>query len=346
MDGPVFISYSRTDKARVEQLVNFLSENDIPVWWDEEMEAGQVFRNVIGNVLDKACCVVVAWSVDSVAKDFVRAEAEEGRKRGVLLPVILDKNLRIPLPFTEYHYADLSKPDFVSGKEIGKLLKTIRAIIESGRPVHAYEQVLSPNSWTLSNVIDSTNKVRDLVRKIGSLAEIMTLESKPTADIQKSLGEVEKTYEVVTASIEAFLAPLAKEGKIKPRPYLEMERGSLLSLVKKGHGHCTQIFTHYTKFQGLREWIKPRLAPEKLMELDDVFGRLSTADGDLFMQMTNIAQVLTNESRLILNLLLSGQTEVARKRLLEGRAILLPVEEKMTEAYAELQEVQQAIGSV
>jgi sugar-specific transcriptional regulator TrmB len=111
MTGIVFMSYARTNVDRVRPLVDYLSEQGISVWWDKDIEPGERFRDAIFHVLEKASCVIVVWTHASVSSDFVRSEADRALQRGVLIPVLLDKTTKIPLPFTELNYLDLSDWD-------------------------------------------------------------------------------------------------------------------------------------------------------------------------------------------------------------------------------------------
>jgi hypothetical protein len=53
---------------------------------------------VLQSELDKARAVVVVWSSHSVASRWVKAEAGEGLRRGILVPVLVDASLP-PLGF-------------------------------------------------------------------------------------------------------------------------------------------------------------------------------------------------------------------------------------------------------
>ena len=77
----IFISYSRTDRPRVQALADALSTHGWSVWWDRQISAGKTFDHVIAEALTAARCVVVVWSKASIASDWVREEADEGRRR-------------------------------------------------------------------------------------------------------------------------------------------------------------------------------------------------------------------------------------------------------------------------
>ena len=103
----VFLSYGRPDRARVEQLAHALTGRGHAVWWDRQIAGGSAFAQEIERELNAADRVVVAWSIHSVASDWVRDEASDARDRGVLLPVLLD-GTPAPLGFRQYQAVDLS----------------------------------------------------------------------------------------------------------------------------------------------------------------------------------------------------------------------------------------------
>jgi hypothetical protein len=102
----VFISYAREDRARVHALADALSAVGWSVWWDRQIRAGQTFDQVIAEALASARCVVVVWSPASVTSTWVREEAEEGRRRGILVPVLID-DARPPLGFGRMQAVEL-----------------------------------------------------------------------------------------------------------------------------------------------------------------------------------------------------------------------------------------------
>jgi len=125
-----------------------------------------------------------------------------------------------------------------------------------------------------------------------------------------------------------------------------MERGELITLIDNNRGHCTRIVEYYARVGGLRDWLEPRLKPDKLKALDEAFGQLGNADGDLFEHLVGIGDVLTGEASAIVGLLLSGQQKIARERILDGRKKLLPLERSLSEAMRTLQRVEGSLGYV
>jgi len=104
----IFISYKREDQARVARLVRALERAALSASWDRSLAGGENWRTQIQNALNAAKCVIVVWTHESVgpAGDFVRDEAEQAKRRGVLVPIMLDK-VDPPLGFGEIQTIDL-----------------------------------------------------------------------------------------------------------------------------------------------------------------------------------------------------------------------------------------------
>lgn len=96
----VFISYKKEDAGRVEPIARALAQAGYEVWWDHHIPPGRSYRDVIGAALQTAKCVVVVWSKLSVAGQWVLDEADAGKSRDVLLPLMIDE-VEIPYGFRQ-----------------------------------------------------------------------------------------------------------------------------------------------------------------------------------------------------------------------------------------------------
>ena len=168
----------------------------------------------------------------------------------------------------------------------------------------------------------------------------------PVEDLLSTLEEVHRTYASVSKAISRFVAPAVRRGPIDVKPYLAMERGELVTLIENNRGHCTRIVEYYARVGGLRDWLEPRLKPDKLKLLDETFGQLGNADGDLFEALVGVGDILTGEASAIAGLILAGQQEIARERILDGRKKLLPLERGLSKAMNSLQRVESSLGFV
>lgn len=106
----VFVSYSRADQGRVRRIVEALEKQGWSVWWDPNIMPGERYAQTIDAELKSAKCVLAVWSELSAQSDWVQEEAEDGKTRGVLLPVLID-DIPIPRGFRRVQTVDLSDWD-------------------------------------------------------------------------------------------------------------------------------------------------------------------------------------------------------------------------------------------
>lgn len=125
----IFISYAREDEKIVQFLSNYLQAQGWSVFWDRDIPVGQTWRTYIGQALCGARCVIVVWTQNSIHSQWVIEEAEEGRQRGILLPIRID-SVDLPLGFRSIHAADLVnwKPGKSSSK-FEKFTRDVEAIL-------------------------------------------------------------------------------------------------------------------------------------------------------------------------------------------------------------------------
>lgn len=100
----IFLSYAREDRERALPIVDLLTHRGYSVWWDHKLVPGRNYGRQIEEVLRRAECVVVLWTRDSVASDFVQDEARIGQEK--LVPVLLD-DVEPPVGFGRIQAADL-----------------------------------------------------------------------------------------------------------------------------------------------------------------------------------------------------------------------------------------------
>jgi WD40 repeat protein len=105
--GHVFLSYGREDREVAHRIAKQLDGAGFTVWWDRDIDVGVPYDRVIERALSDAACVVVLWSKHSIDSDWVRAEADEGRRRGILVPALVEPVMP-PLQFRLLETIDLS----------------------------------------------------------------------------------------------------------------------------------------------------------------------------------------------------------------------------------------------
>jgi len=107
----IFIGYAKEDQTRVKPLARALQAQGWSVFWDMKIPPGETWRSVLHKELAAVKCIVVIWSRTSVSHEWVIEEAEEGKNRNVLIPVLMDPIGRddIPLGFRQRQWADLTQ---------------------------------------------------------------------------------------------------------------------------------------------------------------------------------------------------------------------------------------------
>ena len=105
----IFISYAHEDQARAQQLAHALETQGWSVSWDRQIPAGSIWRDFIGQELNDAKSVVVLWSAASAASHQVYDEADEARKRNVLIPLSIEAKVQPPMGFRQIHMLDFSR---------------------------------------------------------------------------------------------------------------------------------------------------------------------------------------------------------------------------------------------
>jgi len=103
----IFISYFHQDRPHAEVLARALEAEGLSVWWDRTIPAGRTFDEVIEEALNATKVVMVLWSRGSVESRWVLNEAEEAAARNILVPVLIEEDVRIPLAFKRIQAANL-----------------------------------------------------------------------------------------------------------------------------------------------------------------------------------------------------------------------------------------------
>jgi formylglycine-generating enzyme required for sulfatase activity len=102
----IFLSYSRADRPKAQQIAKALEQEGFTVWWDKILRAGQTYDEVTEGMLRDARVVIVLWSEVSVKSKWVRAEATLGERSSAVIPAMIQDAER-PIMFELTQTADL-----------------------------------------------------------------------------------------------------------------------------------------------------------------------------------------------------------------------------------------------
>jgi len=261
--------------------------------------------------------------------------------------LLLDSNAQVPEEFAELRPLDLSSWDGTVGTELQQLADRVRSLVqlEPGETISedylSDDQKIAIAQRAVSEFEELTDRIPD------SISTVLIESSGAAADLRGALDQVSRTYDVVDAAIGDFIGAGTagiKDRTIDPDLFGKWRGGSLKKRIRSGSGHCGFIRLHYRRHDGLRRQITGRLSPEDLKKADQIFDRLSQADGDLFAELTNIGDVLTSKSSRIVNLVRGRQEEHALKIVSQDLEELLPLQDQLSEAMAKLQQRAYRLG--
>jgi hypothetical protein len=160
----VFISYSRVDRPYVERLAAYLTGAGLEVWFDEDIEPGDIWVSKIRDGLDSCAAVVLVASVAAAESTWVSAELERANGAGKpVLPLMLQDGA-----WTSKHYLHIFThtqfENVVGGRMpeacVGKL-RTLVGQAEAGERVAADDDPVA----RLKRALDGGRRIeaRDIV---------------------------------------------------------------------------------------------------------------------------------------------------------------------------------------
>jgi microcystin-dependent protein len=235
----IFISYAKEDRERAGVLAEALAGLGWSVFWDRTIPAGLTWREFIGKELEEARSVVVAWSAASVKSQWVLEEAEQAKKKRILVPVLIQP-VEAPFGFGSLQAADLSTWDGRAdasafqklAEDMGRILgvppiqaeqEERRQADEAGRKQQASE-VPAPE--------DSDAKGGDEAEPVSAGGEVVSVdnvgEDDPKASQVERKGDPVMTYlkEKLLPGVIAALAVAAALGIVSAT-----SSGRLISLM-------------------------------------------------------------------------------------------------------------------
>ncbi|NJD54212.1 MAG: TIR domain-containing protein [Candidatus Methanoperedens sp.] len=126
----IFLSYKSEERTKARIIAEALERHGYSVWWDRIIPIGQNYDDVIEEELDASKCLVVLWSKESVKSKWVKTEAGEGDRRGILVPILIEE-VTPPLAFRRIEAAKLMDWDGTSDdhEEFNLLLDSIARIL-------------------------------------------------------------------------------------------------------------------------------------------------------------------------------------------------------------------------
>src|SRR5258706_6849999 len=128
-----FVSYSHTDKEKVQYIIGRLQQvANIKVWTDENLQPGMVWEAEIERALLGAFGLLVFISKGSLNSAIIRDELATAIAREKrVLPILLEHGVRLPLTLVRMQYVDFTTPDYSVGLE--RLIHSVNSLLATDK---------------------------------------------------------------------------------------------------------------------------------------------------------------------------------------------------------------------
>jgi hypothetical protein len=130
VQGHIFVSYSRSDRAYVDQLADHLETHGFRVWFDYQLVAGEHFDEEIRHQIVTSAAVIVVMTPESMESRWVAREIACADEANVLLVPLLLQASRTPMRLQGLHREDVTGGSLPSGP----VLERLRNLCQSPPP--------------------------------------------------------------------------------------------------------------------------------------------------------------------------------------------------------------------
>ncbi len=122
----VFLSYAHQDREAIAAHYGLLREQALDLWWDQDIQPGDSWRDRIADHLEQATVILTFWTQHSTASKAVTEEAARAQAARKLVHVRLD-DAPVPYGFGETQYVDLRDWDgMASHPDYQRLISALR----------------------------------------------------------------------------------------------------------------------------------------------------------------------------------------------------------------------------
>jgi hypothetical protein len=209
----VFLSYASAEKDKAELVAKSLEAAGFSVWWDRALRPGETFDRVIEREIGAAKAVVVLWTRTSVESQWVREEADHGRQRENLVPLLMD-DVTPPMGFGRVQAAKLAHWDGdPKDREWQEVIHAVQGMVgREAKPVFLRQRAETKPAakkrppW-LAIGLGAVAVV--LLGLVMMLSEALNVMSDPAA--QKQLQAIQSAVESQTPAAEAPAAAAAPQ---------------------------------------------------------------------------------------------------------------------------------------
>jgi hypothetical protein len=287
-----------------------------------------------------AACVVLAWG-NLGAERVPSAASADVRSWLPVVIVAVDPEVVLPDELQDLATVDLGEWAGDESEEFTRLVEMLVRLLDH-RLSKIPGQLLGPGVVRQAEM--AVEQVSEMVSAVHRLDDVLGRNNPQTQALSATLRELGATYRVVKSSIETFFAAGLGPDGIDGRAYAFLERGTLAEAIHNGRAHCLRIGARYYREGGIRQELASRVDSDVLASADSTFEELTNSDHDMLAAMDMVGKALTAESRAIVVHLLTEQEQLARRRLLDARELLLPLEDRLDTALFAFQKLEASLG--
>ena len=195
----IFFSYRSTDRERIRPIRDAFAKQGFDVFWDQEVPTGGDWDSSIRQHLTKSKCVVVFWSIASVASHNVRHEATVANLQGKLIQVMLEPLTPEQFPMGLYSQQAIDLSDWGGEFDYAERRKLSRDI--EGR--------LMP-SWVRQQIFElEAELVAERARREGVESRDRVLQAQIAKEVQAQ-AELKQQRNQATDEATALRATVAE----------------------------------------------------------------------------------------------------------------------------------------
>ena len=233
----IFVGYHNKDRSKVQDIVNLLRAEGWTVFWDQRIEAGELWKLRIRRELRDAGCILIVWSnrsIDPEAGKWVQAEADYAFDKNRLVGLRVEQ-VGIPVPYGSVQHIDF----FDSGTlKKSTLVKAVRSKIDE-RTKRGSRNKRQRKHWRMINLeCQGSGKIFEIDMEVLRTKRSLRLGRHPDCDI------------------------------VFPDSYPEISRKHAQIMLKKKRGPCISDIqsTHGTKLtnEASKEELEVRGRPVSL----------------------------------------------------------------------------------
>ncbi|MEX5258321.1 hypothetical protein RCG71_18570 [Kocuria sp. CPCC 205281] len=340
MASRIYVKGLGTSSDRVRLLIEALTNHrDFEVFVDPSV-GGAADSDFYHNA---AAIVVVCGNLlngdTSYSNNWVLYDLEYGSRPMIFAKI--DPGVVLPDKLSKLSVFDLTGWTGGENSELAQLMNRLDYIVDHQLP-YLFVQSLSP--WVVKGAESAVDHIGELMTALRRLDVVLAEDDVQMQALGKTLRELGETYRVVKSVVEQFFAAGLNPDGIDGEAYARLERRRLAETIHNGRAHCLRIGARYYREGGIRQALESRADAEILAMADETFHELTISDHDMLAKMDLVGEGVTHESRAVVTLLMSGQETAARRRILQARDLLLPLEDKLDEAVARFMAIEASLG--